>query len=235
MPAGIPFLFQERWLAKLHFIPEQLPIRSIAGEEAVPAEQLTPDRLRRRFIAPPVWAPESSNEQLLATVPQFRPAAVLVPIVLRDCGPNLLLTHRAAHLNDHAGQISFPGGRHEERDGSAVETALRETEEEVGLQRRHVEVIGQLPEYLTGTGYKVTPVVALVQPPFELKADPFEVAEIFEVPLIFLMDGQHHQRRALQLPGGAGERVFYAMPYQHHFIWGATAGMLRNLFHLLRA
>jgi 8-oxo-dGTP pyrophosphatase MutT (NUDIX family) len=221
-------------LAKLHFIPEQLPVRSVAGEQAVALDRLAPDWLRQRFVAPPAWTPESTNEQLLATVKQFRPAAVLVPIVLREPGPSLLLTHRAAHLNDHAGQISFPGGRHEDSDGSSIETALREAEEEVGLQRQHVEVIGHLPEYLTGTGYRVTPVVGLVQPPFDLQADPFEVAEIFEVPLAFLMDGKNHQLRALQLPDG-GERVFYAMPYQHHFIWGATAGMLRNLFHLLRA
>jgi 8-oxo-dGTP pyrophosphatase MutT (NUDIX family) len=232
---------QETLLAKLQFNPEQLPIHSIAGEAAVPGERLAPDWLRARFAALPElselsgWQPESSNEQLLATVPEFRHAAVLVPIVLRDAEPTLLLTHRAAHLNDHAGQISFPGGRHEEEDASPVETALREAEEEIGLQRSHVEVIGSLPEYLTGTGYRVTPVVALVHPPFTLQTDSFEVAEIFEVPLAFLMDGSKHERRAVQLPGGGGERVFYAMPYEHHFIWGATAGMLRNLFHLLRA
>ena len=116
-----------------------------------------------------------------------------------------------------------------------VETAIRETEEEIGLDRQRIEVIGMLPEYKTGTGYQVTPVVSLVTPPFEVRTDPGEVAAVFEVPLHFLMDGRHHQRRAFQMPDGSGQRIFYAMPYQQHFIWGATAGMLRNLFHFLRA
>jgi 8-oxo-dGTP pyrophosphatase MutT (NUDIX family) len=147
----------------------------------------------------------------------------------------LLFTQRTAHLTDHAGQVSFPGGRAEEVDSSPVETALRETEEEVGLARRHVDVLGVLPDYFTVTGYRVTPVVSLVQPPFDLHADPSEVAEIFEVPLAFLMDGRHHQRRTVTLPHGVGHRTFYAMQYDRFFIWGATAGMLRNLFHFLRA
>jgi 8-oxo-dGTP pyrophosphatase MutT (NUDIX family) len=140
---------------------------------------------------------------------------------------------RTDHLSSHAGQVSFPGGRSEPFDGSPVATALRETEEEVGLAREHIEVLGCLPDYLTGTGYQVTPVVGLVTPPFELRADPSEVAEIFEVPLAFLMDGLNHQRLSVELPGG--RRSFYAMPYERFYIWGATAGMLRNLFHLLRA
>ena len=147
----------------------------------------------------------------------------------------MLLTQRTAHLTDHAGQISFPGGRAEAEDASAIDTALRETEEEIGLARSHVETIGTLPEYLTGTGYQVTPVVALVTPPFVLTPDDNEVAEVFEVPLAFLMDGANHQRLSFELPEGAGRRTFYAMPYQRFFIWGATAGMLRNLFHFLRA
>jgi 8-oxo-dGTP pyrophosphatase MutT (NUDIX family) len=120
-------------------------------------------------------------------------------------------------------------------DSSPIETALRESEEEIGLHRRHIEIVGVLPDYVTGTGYRVTPVVALVTPPFELAADPNEVADIFEVPLAFLMDGANHQRLSVELPEGAGRRSFYAMPYERFFIWGATAGMLRNLFHFLRA
>ena len=117
----------------------------------------------------------------------------------------------------------------------AVATALRETEEEIGLSRRHIEVIGSLPDYFTGTGFQVTPVVGLVHPPFDLAADEFEVAEIFEVPLHFLMDGANHQRRSAEFPGKPGRRTFYAMPFQHYFIWGATAAMLRNLYHFVRA
>lgn len=166
----------------------------------------------------------------VATAPT--PAAVLMPIVMRDEMPTLLLTLRTAHLHDHAGQVSLPGGRVDASDASAIETALREAEEEVGLDRDLVEVLGTLPDYLTGTGFRVTPVVALVRPTMSLRADPFEVAEIFEVPLTFLMNGANHQRRTLDVPGG--RRRFYAMPYQRYFIWGATAGMLRNLFHFLR-
>lgn len=220
---------------KLAFNPEDLPMQSVTNEEAVPLTHLSAEWLRQRFSRPPPWTPETADEHLLAQVISFRPASVLIPLVLRDEGISLLLTHRAAHLHDHAGQISFPGGRFEERDSSAVETALREAQEEIGLDRQHVDVIGVLPQYRTGTGYNVTPVVSLLQPPFQLKADPFEVASIFEVPLSFLMDPQNHQRRSLELPNGAGTRSFYAMPYQQHFIWGATAGMLRNLFHFLRA
>jgi len=216
--------------------PELVPVDSLAGEPAVPAERLTPEGLRSHFAKPPAWTPEIFREQLLrqngtAAVP----AAVLMPIVVRDSGLTLLLTQRTAHLNDHAGQVSLPGGRVDPEDNGSIDTALRETEEEVGLHRRHIEVLGTLPDYFTGTGFRITPVVALVEPPFELRADPFEVAEIFEVPLSFLMNGAHHQLRSVDLPDGMGRRTFYAMPYQHFFIWGATAGMLRNLFHLLRA
>ena len=220
---------------KLVFNPEELPILSIAREGAIAPSLLSAAHLRQRFAQPSLWTPESTDEHLLSPLNSFRPASVLIPLVLRDEGLSLLLTHRAAHLHDHAGQISFPGGRFEKTDASPIETALREAREEIGLDRQHVDVIGLLPQYRTGTGYEITPVVGLVQPPFKLKADPLEVASIFEVPLSFLMDAQNHQLRSIELPGGAGRRHFYAMPYHQHFIWGATAGMLRNLFHFLRA
>ena len=185
------------------------------------------------------YASQFSAEQL-AALRQLVPAnparaAVLVPLVERPEGLQVLLTQRASHLKNHPGQISFPGGRAEEVDASAIETALRETEEEIGLDRRHIEIVGTLPDYVTGTGYRVTPVVALITPPFELTPDANEVAEIFEVPLAFLMDAANHRRLSFDLPEGAGRRSFYAMPYERFFIWGATAGMLRNLFHFLRA
>jgi len=221
-------------MAKLPFDPEQLPIDALAAEPAVPPDRLLADALRARFAHPPPWAPEITVERLVRPMsgPLTR-AAVLVPIVLRDDGPTLLLTRRAAHLNAHGGQISFPGGRTEESDASAAAAALRETEEEVGIDRRHIEVIGELPEYRTGTGFSVMPVVGLLHPPFVTRTDPLEVAEVFEVPLAFLMDGAHHQRRTAEF--STGRRTFYTMPYQRYFIWGATAGMLRNLFHFLRA
>jgi 8-oxo-dGTP pyrophosphatase MutT (NUDIX family) len=222
-------------LSKQHFDPLLIPVESLAGEAAIEAARLNADWLRARFAEPPQWEPEQRDEEWLrGRIATPTPAAVLMPIVMRADGPTLLLTQRTDHLIDHGGQVSLPGGRVETTDGTPIATALRETEEEVGLHPRHVEVIGTLPDYLTGTGFCVTPVVAIVQPPFELRADPFEVAEIFEVPLAFLMDGANHQRRTAEFPN-LGKRTFYAMPYQRFFIWGATAGMLRNLFHFLRA
>jgi len=155
------------------------------------------------------------------------PAAVLFPIVVRDAGHTVMLTQRTAHLRDHAGQISFPGGRVEADDLSPTHTALRETEEEVGLSRERVEILGFLPEYRTGTGFRVTPVVGLVHPPFDLQPDPFEVAEVFEVPLAFLLDPANHQRHEMHYRGAL--RQYFAMPYGDYFIWGATAGMIRSL------
>ena len=155
------------------------------------------------------------------------PAAVLFPIVVRADGHTVMLTQRTAHLRDHAGQISFPGGRVESDDLSPTDTALRETEEEVGLSRERVEVLGFLPEYRTGTGFRVTPVVGLIHPPFDLQPDPFEVAEVFEVPLAFLLDPGNHQRHEMHYRGAL--RQYFAMPYGDYFIWGATAGMIRSL------
>lgn len=161
------------------------------------------------------------------------PAAVLVPVILHRSGPTMLFTQRTAHLRDHASQISFPGGRVEPGDESPVATALRETEEEVGLPRQQVEVVGFLPEYRTGTGFSVTPVVAFVEPPVVVSLDPFEVAEVFEVPLAFLLNPDNHQRHAMHYRGR--DRRFYAMPYGERFIWGATAGMIRSLYERLCA
>ncbi|HEX9195581.1 MAG TPA: CoA pyrophosphatase [Azonexus sp.] len=183
------------------------------------------ERLRASLLSAPAdgdFVQEDGGEGLPLT-----PAAVLFPIVLRDDGHTVLLTQRTAHLRDHAGQISFPGGRVEAADASPLHTALRETEEEIGLSRKQVEILGYLPEYRTGTGFRVTPVVALVTPPFELAIDPFEVAEAFEVPLSFLLDPANHQRHSLHYRGAL--RQFFAMPYGDYFIWGATAGMIRSL------
>lgn len=223
-------------MAKAHFDPKIIPVDSLAGEEAVKPEQLTVEWMRLRFANPPDWTPELHIERYRANRPNGPvPASVLMAIVDRPEGLSLLLTQRADHLSDHPGQISLPGGRAEDADTSPIDTALRETEEEIGLDRAHVEILGSLPDYVTGSGYHITPVVGLVHPPFDLKPDPCEVAEIFEVPLAFLMDGANHERRTAELPQGAGRRMFYSMPYERFFIWGATAGMLRNLFHFLRA
>lgn len=183
------------------------------------------ERLRASLLLEPL-SEHFVQEEGLPDQP-LTPAAVLFPIVLRDGGHTVLLTQRTAHLRDHAGQISFPGGRVEAEDVSPSHTALRETEEEIGLARERIEILGFLPEYRTGTGFRVTPVVALVHPPFELRADPFEVAEVFEVPLAFLLDPANHQRHSMHYRGAL--RNYFAMPYGEYFIWGATAGMIRSL------
>lgn len=183
------------------------------------------ERLRASLLAEPASG-QFVQEDGFADRP-LTPAAVLFPIVQRAAGQTVLLTQRTAHLRDHAGQISFPGGRVEAADQSPIHTALRETEEEIGLSREHIDVLGFLPEYRTGTGFCVTPVVGLVRPPFELALDPFEVAEAFEVPLDFLLDPLNHQRHSLHHRGAL--RHYFAMPYGEYFIWGATAGMIRSL------
>jgi len=155
------------------------------------------------------------------------PAAVLVPLVERAEGYTVLLTQRTAHLEHHAGQISFPGGWAEEEDAGPVETALREAEEEVGLDPRQVEILGTLNRYQTGTGFTITPVVGLVMPPLDLKLDDFEVADVFEPPLTFLLDPDNFRRDRVEVRGTAHE--YWAVPWQERYIWGATAGMLVNL------
>jgi 8-oxo-dGTP pyrophosphatase MutT (NUDIX family) len=224
------------------FDPEAVPHDPAFADPAVrgapvTAAALVPAALRGRFAAPPVWAPEMREDaRLFDPAVEPRPASVLVPLVVRDDGVRVLLTQRTAHLADHAGQISFPGGRVEAHDADEIATALRESEEEIGLPSTVVEVLGRLPEYRTVTGYRVTPVVALIERPFAVKLDAFEVSEAFEVPLAFLMDPSNHERRLYRFADLA--RTFYAMPYhaaRRYFIWGATAAMLRNFYHFLRA
>lgn len=222
--------------------PQQIPV--IATDLHLPAlepERLTAQYLRRRFGTKVPWEPEISGDGRLSNRAPAQ-ASVLIPLVMHEAGPNVLLTRRTAHLRDHAGQISFPGGRVETHDDDVVATALRETEEEVGLARSHIEIIGQLPVYTTVTAFQVTPVVALVTPGFTLDLDSFEVAEAFEVPLQFLMTPAHHRRHQAEFAGTT--RQFLSMPWRkqdasgsqtEYFIWGATAAMLRNLYGFLAA
>lgn len=218
--------------------PREVPVAErYAHLPPVPEPRLQPVWLRERIASPPPWEPERSGDSARAAERPWRAAAVLIPIVLRSQATTVLLTQRPTHMREHAGQVAFPGGRAEASDRSPVDTALREAWEEIGLARERVDVIGRLPLYRTGTGYEVTPVVALVEPDFELRPDASEVADTFEVPLRFLMDPRHHERRRLVLPDL--DRDFLAMPYhadgQERFIWGATAAMLRNLYRLLIA
>ncbi len=225
------------------FDPREVPVVAVDHDlPAVPPERLNAPALRARFAAPPIWTPEVVREPKFSERPPAD-AAVLVPLVLHDDGLSVLLTQRTAHLPTHAGQIAFPGGKVDTRDSSVSAAALRETEEEVGLHPRHVEVIGHLPVYTTGSGFHVTPVVALVHPPFNLDPNPGEVDAVFEVPLAFLMDPANHRRHALEWQGN--HRQWFSMPYPEmrpgtsdpveRFIWGATAGMLRNFYRFLLA
>ena len=193
------------------------------------AERIDLERLRA-CLAPAPVASGFVLEDGVGDEP-LTSAAVLFPIVLREFEPTVLLTQRTAHLRDHPGQISFPGGRVEPEDASPAHTALRETEEEVGLRRERVEIAGYLPEYRTSTGFRVTPVVGFVHPPFDLSPDAFEVAEVFEVPLGFLLDPANHQQHSLHHRGRL--RHYYAMPYADYFIWGATAGMIMSLYRAI--
>ena len=159
------------------------------------------------------------------------PAAVLVPIVAREPEATILFTQRTAGLRNHAGQIAFPGGRIDPEDASAEAAALREAEEEIGLAPDFVETLCRAPDYLIGSGYCVTPVIATIRPGFSLRLNPAEVEDAFEVPLSFLMDAANH-RIGDRLWQGFTRRV-YEMPYEERFIWGATAGILRILYERL--
>ncbi len=189
--------------------------------------------LQRRFAAGTIWTPEFRVEPKFTERTPVQ-AAVLIPLVMRD-EVTVLLTQRTAHLSSHSGQIAFPGGKVDASDESVVAAALREAHEEVGLDARHIEVMGSMPTYTTGSAYIVTPVVALVHPGFSLTPNPGEVDDVFEVPLRFLMDPANHRRHQVEWQGS--QREWLSMPYTdaagERFIWGATAGMLRNLYCFL--
>ncbi len=186
--------------------------------------------LRRRLAArsPPEFAVYGDDGVGRAGT---TPAAVLIPVIAHAQELTVLFTQRTQHLKSHSGQVSFPGGRAEPGDASAEFTALREAQEEIGLALERVEIVGRLPEYHTRTGFRVTPVIGLIQPPLELTPDPREVESVFEVPLYFLLDPSNRQRRTRELQGKSVG--FYVFEYQGHMIWGATAGMLVNLHKML--
>ena len=220
-----------------NFDPRHAPsLGTDAHLPAVPLARLGAEALRERFRSPPVWEPEVRAEPRFTDRPPAR-AAVLVPVVLREGGPTLLLTERSLQLANHSGQVAFPGGRVDATDADANAAALREAQEEGGLDRSHVELIGVLSNYVTGTAFVVTPVVGLVRPGFVLTLNAGEVAAAFEVPLAFLMDPANHHRHMLEWQGA--RREWFSMPFRdgetERFIWGATAGMLRNLYRFLSA
>jgi 8-oxo-dGTP pyrophosphatase MutT (NUDIX family) len=202
------------------------------------AEFFSRGRARLRFDVPaalrdPNVVPASGDAgtdrmlEIIAREQPIRPAAVLIPVVARP-EPTVLLTQRSAHLADHAGQISFPGGKIDPTDASPLETALREAREEIGLDRSFIDPIGYLDVYGTGFGFRILPTLAHVSPGFTLSINAGEVDDAFEVPLSFLMNPANHQIHSKEFRGM--ERFYYAMPYAGHYIWGATAGMLRLLY-----
>ncbi len=223
-----------------HFDPLTIPvIERFHHLPAVSSSRLHPQAIQTRFQFPPQWQPEIVQE---AAFTQRKPqaAAVLIALVMRE-QPYVLLTQRASHLSTHSGQIAFPGGKKDESDLDIIHTAKRESFEEIGLNINSIQVIGTLPQYITGTQFYVTPVVAYLEGEIQLKANPQEVDDIFEVPLSFLMNPANHQLHQYVWQGN--HRKWYSMPYdepyhnsfKHRFIWGATAGMLRNLYHFLIA
>ncbi len=222
------------------FDPRIAPVLSVDSHlPDVPPQNLSPAALRQRFFQPPVWTPERNTEKKFGDrVPAL--AAVLIPLVMRD-ELMLLLTERGVNLSTHSGQIAFPGGRTDDSDTDAVHTALREADEEIGLPSGHVEILGTLPIYVTGSAFIITPVVALVKPGFHLQPNPAEVADVFEVPLRFLMSPANHRRHVFESEGS--QREWLSMAYtsdapdlpKERYIWGATAAMLRNFYRFLVA
>jgi len=219
-----------------NFDPRTVPVAGVDRHlPPVGADSLQPQAMRQRFLAPPVWQPEYREEpKWVSRAPVA--ASVLIPVIVRE-RPTVLLTQRTAHLSSHSGQIAFPGGKQDHDDADLVATALREAHEEVGLQAEFVQVLGTLPVYVTGSAFIITPVVGLVQSNFSLAPNAFEVEDVFEVPLDFLMNPANHRRHSLLADGV--QREWLSMPYAdggaERFIWGATAGMLRNLYRFLQA
>jgi 8-oxo-dGTP pyrophosphatase MutT (NUDIX family) len=209
------------------------------GLSAIETQALTADALKSVFSSSIEWSPELTGDQFRLRGDPLRKAAVMLALVPRETAQgtvefDVLLTRRNASLREHSGQIAFPGGRVDETDASDEAAALREAFEEIGLRSENVEVLGQLNRYVTGTGFDIAPIVGIVKQPFMANLSTGEVSEIFQVPLVFLMNPQNHRRHVIEITADS-RRTFYSIPYQNYFIWGATAAMLRNFYRMLAA
>jgi 8-oxo-dGTP pyrophosphatase MutT (NUDIX family) len=209
------------------------------GLSAIPIQALTADALKATFSTSLDWSPEVTGDHFRLRGDPLRKAAVMLALVQRETSQgtyelDVLLTRRNASLREHSGQIAFPGGRVDPSDASDEAAALREAFEEVGLPSDNVQILGQLNRYVTGTGFDIAPVVGLVTQPFVPNLAEGEVAEMFQVPLAFLMNPQNHRRHGIDI-SASSKRTFYSMPYLNYFIWGATAAMLRNFYRMLAA
>jgi 8-oxo-dGTP pyrophosphatase MutT (NUDIX family) len=208
-----------------------IPLTAVAPPFGI--SRPTADAVRARLAgAPPLPEALDLHAISLREGTRVTEAAVLVPLVNRDAGVQVLLTQRTEHLRDHAGQISFPGGRVEPEDRDREATALREMAEEIGLAAEHVTLLGRLPGYEIPSGFRITPVVGWIEPPFTVVPDVFEVADIFEAPLAHFLDPANYQRREYHFRGR--HRHYLAIPYEGRYIWGATAGMLYSLCRMLK-
>lgn len=197
-----------------------------------PESPITPQFITERLArTAPLYDPRDLHMSAIPAGARVTDAAVMVPIVNRHAALHVLLTQRTAHLSDHAGQISFPGGRVDAEDVSREDTALRETEEEIGLARSRITLLGRLPQYEIPSGFRITPIVGWIEPPFDLALDAFEVASAFEAPLSHFLDLQRYERRAYHFKGR--HRHYMAIPFEGRYIWGATAGMLYSLARML--
>ncbi|HBT31947.1 MAG TPA: CoA pyrophosphatase [Pusillimonas sp.] len=232
---------------KLLFDPQTQPVvASPAVLQPLPDSALEADFIAKAFDRRIEWQVEPvfakdflvhrdpDTGLLLPDHSAMIPAAVLFPLIQRESGLHVLFTRRADHLTSHAGQICFPGGRIELHDADVKAAALRETHEEVGIGAEHIQLIGTQPGFITSTGYTMQPVIGLVKPGFVIRPDHSEVAEVFEVPLSYLMDPRQHQLHQATLPDGR-QRLYFSMPWNDYFIWGATAALVRNFYHYLSA
>jgi len=225
-----------RQAARYNSFMSEPDVHAAAVRDGKAEPRLDPKRLAERLARADellhTYEHDIWHQQSIAPGQTAKHAAVLVPLVERTSGTQVLFTQRTSHLHDHAGQICFPGGRVEPQDRDRADTALRETEEEIGLSRNAIEVLGVLPDYEMQSGFRISPVVGWIRPPYATRLDRFEVQDVFEVPLAHFLVPENYQRRRYVFEGL--DRRYLAIPYGGRYIWGATAGMLYTLYQLLR-